>query len=119
MSEEKNDAAALAKTLRNIIGDGNVGYVTQPIQAGFLRDVADALDENERLQQESQSIGIATYELGRNSLVDENTKLRKLASDMWVYITEPVGKRRDVDERLARFDDIADRMQQLGIEADK
>lgn len=34
--------------------------------------------ENERLRQENQSIGMAAYELGRKSMVDENAKLREL-----------------------------------------
>lgn len=38
--------------------------------------------EVERLRQENQSIGMAAYELGRASLADENTKLRKLAARM-------------------------------------
>lgn len=45
------DPATLAKQLRSIIGDGSIGWVMEPIQAGFLRDVADALDENAELRE--------------------------------------------------------------------
>lgn len=41
--------------------------------------------------------------------------LEELVADMWAYITEPVGKRNNLKERLARFDDIADRMRELGV----
>ena len=46
----------------------------------------------------------------------ENAKLRELCSDMWIYITEPVSKRHNLKERFARFDDIGDRMRELGVE---
>ena len=48
----------------------------------------------------------------------DNVALRKLVGDMWTYITEPVGKRNNLKERLARLDDIGDRMRELGIEVD-
>lgn len=46
----------------------------------------------------------------------ENAKLRELVADMWNYITEPVGKRNNLKERLARLDDIGDRIRELGVE---
>lgn len=50
---------------------------------------------------------------------DDNAKLRELVGDMWTYITEPVSKRNNLKERLARFDDIGDRMCELGIEVNE
>lgn len=46
----------------------------------------------------------------------DNVALRKLVVDMWAYITEPVSKRNNLKERLARLDDIGDRMRELGVE---
>ena len=53
-----------------------------------------------------------------SKLKAENAKLHKLVGDMWTYIAEPVGKRNNLKERLARIDDIADRMRDIGIEVD-
>jgi len=47
---------------------------------------------------------------------ENDAMLRELVRDMWAYITEPVGKRNNLKERLARFDDIADRMRELGVD---
>ena len=57
-----------------------------------------------------------TLERRIDELCRENAKLRELVRDMWAYITEPVGKRNNLKERLARFDDIADRMRELGVD---
>lgn len=61
----------------------------------------------------------------RSYLVDEvegfcaeNARMRELVGDMWTYITEPVDKRNNLKERLARLDDIGDRMSRLGIEVE-
>jgi hypothetical protein len=40
------------------------------------RRIDELCEENERLRQENQSIGMAAYELGRASLAAENAKLR-------------------------------------------
>lgn len=48
----------------------------------------------------------------------DNVALRELIGDMWTYITEPVSKRNNLKERLARLDDIGDRMRELGVEVD-
>ena len=47
------------------------------------------------------------------------TELRELVLDMWAYITEPVSKRNNLKERLARLDDLGDRMRELGVEVDE
>ena len=47
-----------------------------------LRDRAQDLQaERDKLRDENQSIGMAAYELGRNSMADENAKLRDFASE--------------------------------------
>lgn len=46
----------------------------------------------------------------------DNVALRKLVVDMWTYITEPVSRRNNLKERLARLDEIGDRMRELGVE---
>lgn len=49
MSRTGLDPATLARSLRRMAGDGSVEWVHEPIQASVLCDVADALDENEKL----------------------------------------------------------------------
>lgn len=51
MSRTDLDTATLAKALRRIAGDGSVEWVMEPMQASVLLDVADALDENDRLRE--------------------------------------------------------------------
>jgi hypothetical protein len=51
MSRTGLDAATLARSLRDRAGDGSIEWVSQPIQASVLLDVADMLDENDRLRE--------------------------------------------------------------------
>ena len=51
MSRTGLDAATLAKSLRRIAGDGSAEWVMEPMQARVLLDVADALDERDRLRE--------------------------------------------------------------------
>ena len=53
---------------------------------------------------------LAIAEVEALKLEDENDKLRELVWDMWFYITEPPS----LVERFAKFDDINDRMHELG-----
>lgn len=50
MSRTNLDAATLARSLRRMAGDGGMGWCCEPIRASVLLDVADLLDENERLR---------------------------------------------------------------------
>lgn len=91
------------------------------------RRIDELCRENERLRQYNNTlrdqIDTAKHNSVRNTreyarLCHVNDKLRELVRDMWAYITEPVCKRNNLKERLARFDDIADRMRELGIEVE-
>ena len=66
-------------------------------------------------KEESASLD---YAQAITSLRINNSELRELVGDMWTYITEPVGKRNNLKERLARFDGIGDRMRELGVEVE-
>lgn len=82
------------------------------------RRIDELCSENERLRQQVASIIGRSFRTAdkMDCLDTENAKLRGLVRDMWAYITEPVGKRNNLKERLARFDDIADRMRELGVD---
>ena len=51
MSRTDIPPAILAWSLRRMAGDGSMEWVTQPIRASELLDVADALDENAKLRE--------------------------------------------------------------------
>lgn len=51
MSRTDLDPATLARSIRRMAGDGSVEWVMEPIQARVLHDVADLLDENEKLRE--------------------------------------------------------------------
>lgn len=51
MSRTDLDAATLARSLRRMAGDGSMEWVTEPMQASVLLDIADALDENAKLRE--------------------------------------------------------------------
>jgi hypothetical protein len=52
-----------------------------------LRDKAQELQaENANLREENRIIGQVAYELGRNSMADENAKLRELVRAAWKCI---------------------------------
>lgn len=80
MSRTDLDATTLANSLRMKAGDGSIEWVSEPIQASVLLDIADMLDENVKLKQELEAVGTAAYLYGRNDLSDENAKLRELAA---------------------------------------
>lgn len=52
MSDMEPRAKTLAKTLRQMAGDGSIEWLHEPIRVNFLLDIADALDENEELREE-------------------------------------------------------------------
>lgn len=83
--------------------DGSMEWVHEPMQTRVLLDVADMLDENDKLRQENQSIGMASYEVGYKNgsihyelehcpacknvadlqeVLDENAKLRELVGGL-------------------------------------
>lgn len=45
--------------------------------------------------------------------------LEGLVRDMWSYINAPVNQRNSLKERLAIYDDLADRMRELMAEVDE
>ena len=51
MSRTDIPPTILAWSLRRMAGDGSMEWVTQPIRASELLDVADALDENAKLRE--------------------------------------------------------------------
>lgn len=51
MSRTDLDPVTLARSLRRMAGDGSIEWVVEPIQARVLLDVADALDENDKLRE--------------------------------------------------------------------
>ena len=51
MSRTDLDPATLAASLRRMVGDGSVEWVTEPMQTRVLLDVADMLDENAKLRE--------------------------------------------------------------------
>ena len=53
----------------------------------------------------------------RKGLDFENARLRELVADMWEYINAPINQRNSLKERLAIYDDLADRICELGVEA--
>lgn len=56
MSRTNLDAAALAKSLRAIAGDGDIEWVCEPVRAGELLDIADMLDENAELRENMEAM---------------------------------------------------------------
>ncbi len=94
-----------------------------------LRDRAQDLQaENAKLRDENQSIGLAAYELGRNSMADENAKLRKLAVLNWEWAHSCCGNNckmqtdgcgYQIDRECNYEREIYDRMCELGMEADE
>lgn len=91
MSRTDLDPSTLARSLRRIAGDGSIEWVMEPIQASVLLDVADLLDENAKLRDElggwkklcvDQEVMHIRHE---ETLDGENSKLRKLAAEMYPY----------------------------------
>ena len=66
---------------------------------------ASKLENNDNLMKL-----LAQAQIDASGLEDENDKLRGLVWDMWFYITEPPS----MVERFAKFDDISNRMHELG-----
>jgi len=108
MSRTDLDAATLANSLRMRAGDGSIEWVSEPIQASVLLDIADMLDENARLKQELEAVGTAAYLYGRDDLKADNAKLRELVRDIYVDMWH-------CGEWLEPYEQ---RMQELGIEVD-
>lgn len=49
-------------------------------------------------------------------IAKRSVELEELVIDLWAYVTEPVTKRNSLRERIARHDELADRMKELGVE---
>lgn len=56
MSRTDLDPATLAASLRRMVGDGSVEWVTEPMQTRVLLDVADMLDENAKLREQMERL---------------------------------------------------------------
>lgn len=50
MSRTDLDATTLANSLRMMAGDGSIEWVSEPIQASVLLDIADMLADNAKLR---------------------------------------------------------------------
>jgi hypothetical protein len=102
MSRTGLDAATLARSLRDRAGDGSIDWVSQPIQADVLLDIADMLDDNAKMRE-----------------------LAAIQREFADTICGPECKRLDeycgfrVDEECHYEREIYDRMQELGIEVPK
>ena len=82
MSRTDLDATTLANSLRMKAGDGSIEWVSEPIQASVLLDIADMLDEVAKLRDDLEMVGTAAYLYGRTDLADENAKLRKRITEI-------------------------------------
>lgn len=93
------DMSENVRMLRCMAGDGSVEWVMEPIRASTLREIADALDENEKLRE----LLVGAYE-------DMDAWQKVIASsDQWGY-----GK-----GCLDRLCELRDAMRELGIEVPK
>ena len=82
MSRTDLDPATIARSLRRIAGDGSMEWVTEPIQASVLLDVADMLDENAKLREEFDKMDV-WHSKELSAAMAENAKLRELLRDAW------------------------------------
>ena len=71
-------AADLAKSFRDMAGDGSMEWVYTPISARVLLDAADMLDENARLRS-----CLSDDAENARQIMAENAKLRELVRDMF------------------------------------
>jgi len=79
----------------------------------------DTWQENDaKLREENERLRSVVSDGADNAreLRAENAKLRELCTDMWSYINAPVNQRNSLKERLAVYDDLADRMRELGVD---
>ncbi len=88
--------------------------MTESERATLCRRIDELCAENEQLRQENQSIGMAAYEFGRNSMADENAKLRELVADMWNDMSVCYEQYVRISSSDMRF--YGDRMREMGIE---
>ena len=108
MSEMEPRAKALAKTLRQMAGDGSIEWLHEPIRADFLLDIADALDENEELRRLLQD----TSKAARMLCQAWEGACSKDAEGMSLHAVCPIS---DTSE-LCVFGNLHERMKKLGIE---
>ena len=139
MSGTGLDAATLARSLRDMVGDGSREWVLQPIQTSVLLDIADMLAENAKLREQvrdaehEESVAwdrVSTAERQTRTAEEHNTKLRELCKDMWrliedldatPYVTEREGNNPAVtwlDEDWSVHDSCRSRMREL-VEVDE
>jgi hypothetical protein len=100
MSRTGLDAATLARSLRDRAGDGSIEWVSQPIQASVLLDIADMLDDNAKMRE------LAAIQLEFAKMPCSPTKCKRY--------DEYCGY--GVDEECHYEREIYDRMCELGIE---
>lgn len=90
MSRTDLDPATLAASLRRMVGDGSVEWVTEPMQTRVLLDVADMLDENAKLREERDMyrdlVGCMVHPDIPDQLQAENAKLRELCAGLWTVM---------------------------------
>lgn len=109
MSRTGLDATTIANSLRMKAGDGSIEWVSEPIQASVLLDIADMLDENAKLRELCE-------EFARVIKNDDETfrRLREIAKkelnfDFIGSYDESLGE----SDQLPRF---VKRMRELGVE---
>lgn len=105
MSRTGLDATDLAQSLRMMAGDGDIEWVTEPMQASGLLDIADALDENAKLRE----------------LVRDMFNCIRYANEQdWFYFERDkpgCGMSCVVNGEGCGLPALVDRMRELGVEA--
>ena len=117
-------AADLAKSFRDMAGDGSMEWVTGPMQTWLLLDAADMLDENAELRKERDFYFNQVTENGEraqraiDALNDENHKLRELVRDVMPIVCNGCHERlceMPKEEHPFVTCSFADRMRELGV----
>ena len=137
MSRTDLDAVTLARSLRDMAGDGSAEWLAGPIQTSLLLDVADLLDERDRFADASKKwMGKAAHFEAENArlrscltddvenerlIMAENAKLRELVRELWTYAEQEL-----VCDKTCSYGAVCDwkdcvltrRMRELGVEVD-
>jgi hypothetical protein len=79
--------ADVRRWLCDNLSDGDAGKVCGMLSV-VSRRIAEIEEENAKLRQENQSIGMAAYELGRKSMAGENVRLRELVRRYGEFIDQ-------------------------------
>jgi hypothetical protein len=111
MSDMEPRAKTLAKTLRQMAGDGSIEWLHESIRVDFLLDIANALDENEELRKLVQDTSKAAHMLCQAW----EGSCSKDAEGMSLHAVCPIG---DTSE-LCVFGNLYERMKKLRINAEQ